>query len=87
MKVTLSARTDPGRVRGHNEDAYIALDLGREGFSVEAGERVELQVGDKGVVVGVSDGMGGAQAGEIASAMVVKSLDQSMRSDGRESPD
>ncbi len=87
MKVTLSARTDTGRVRGHNEDAYIALDLARDDVQVGNGELVQLEVGPPGVLVGVSDGMGGAQAGEIASAMVVQSLDQSLRADTDSSPD
>ncbi|MCA9578302.1 MAG: PP2C family serine/threonine-protein phosphatase [Polyangiales bacterium] len=87
LKVTLSARTDVGRVRGHNEDAYIALDLTRADVAVGNGELVELDVGPQGVLVGVSDGMGGSQAGEIASAMVVQSLDQSLRAESHSSPD
>src|SRR5690606_27850149 len=33
-----------------------------------------LRVGDRGVLIAVSDGMGGADAGEVASAMVVETL-------------
>ena len=87
LKITLSARTDVGRVRGHNEDAYIALDLARADVQVGNGELVELEVGPQGALVGVSDGMGGSQAGEIASAMVVQSLDQSLRAESLSSPD
>jgi serine/threonine protein phosphatase PrpC len=87
LKITLSARTDVGRVRGHNEDAYIALDLARADVQVGNGELVELEVGPQGALVGVSDGMGGSQAGEIASAMVVQSLDQSLRAESHSSPD
>jgi serine/threonine protein phosphatase PrpC len=67
--------THVGMVRTNNEDSYIISDLNvPEGTEVEwAGPR---PVGERGVLLAVSDGMGGAAAGEVASAMTVESLRQ-----------
>lgn len=65
--------THVGMVRTNNEDAYIIADLNAaDGASVEWKE--PRPVGDQGVLLAVSDGMGGAAAGEIASAITVESL-------------
>lgn len=61
MRIESAAKTDIGKVRGDNEDA-----LGW--FPLEDGE---LMAGNFFLV---ADGMGGAQAGEIASALVVESF-------------
>lgn len=61
MRIECAAKTDIGNVRGNNEDA-----LGR--FPLEDGE---LTAGNFFLV---ADGMGGEQAGEIASALVVESF-------------
>src|SRR3954470_21141749 len=63
------AKTDTGRVRPANEDAYMIADLTA---TDSAGPR--YVVGDRGVLLAVSDGMGGAEAGEVASALVIESL-------------
>jgi PPM family protein phosphatase len=63
-------RTDRGRVRPANEDAFVIADL--SAASEPRGPRFE--VGERGVLLAVSDGMGGAEAGEVASALVVESL-------------
>jgi serine/threonine protein phosphatase PrpC len=65
--------THVGMVRTNNEDAYIIADLNAaDGATVEWKE--PRPVGDQGVLLAVSDGMGGAAAGEIASAITVESL-------------
>ena len=54
LKLVVGAATDVGRVRGHNEDAYLVDDhLG---------------------LIAVADGMGGHQAGEVASATALEAL-------------
>ncbi len=68
-----SGLTHPGRYRQNNEDAFLALSfdsrelryLGMEGSS-------SLAVGD--FVFAVSDGMGGARAGEFASRIAVQKI-------------
>jgi len=75
-EVRLSAfgMTDVGIVRTNNEDTFLIADLSRGEESDRAWH--EAPVSEKGVLLAVSDGMGGAAAGEIASAMAVGSLRQ-----------
>lgn len=76
----IAGRTDAGRVRPNNEDAFIAADL-TEGQSF-AGRKWagDISVGDGGALCAVSDGMGGAQAGDVASGIVVSSLAEALAS-------
>jgi protein phosphatase len=70
-----SGCSDRGKVRANNEDAFVGLRfnrqelerLGKEGQST-------LQTAD--FVFAVSDGMGGAQAGEFASRIAVEKVPQ-----------
>ena len=80
MFVELSAKTNVGRVRSGNEDNFLVLDLsaqkawtGSEGDE-PPGEMRRFEVGTKGVVLVVSDGMGGALAGDVASRMAVETV-------------
>jgi serine/threonine protein phosphatase PrpC len=81
MLVELYAQTDVGRVRQGNEDNFLVLDLAAErswtatdsqGAPTDALHRFE--VGGRGVVLVVSDGMGGALAGDVASRMAVDTV-------------
>ena len=68
--VHVFGRTDVGRMREHNEDAFVVADLTRGTSSLEP-ELLTHTVGDRGTLFMVADGMGGAAAGEIASAMAI----------------
>ncbi len=72
--VTVAARTDTGPVRKNNEDAFRVVELD-SGAVLEgvAGSRV-CRPGSRGVLLALSDGMGGSQAGEVASALSVERL-------------
>src|SRR5215471_6043795 len=80
MLVELHAKTDVGRVRRGNEDNFLLLDLtaarawsGSDGAENPADMR-EFAVGDHGLVLVVSDGMGGALAGDVASRMAIEAV-------------
>jgi serine/threonine protein phosphatase PrpC len=77
LSLTVYGQTDTGRVRTTNEDAFVVADL-TNGNVLAAQTLVRFEVGARGVLLAVSDGMGGAQAGELASAMVVESMQRSM---------
>ena len=73
MYLRVAASTDVGRVRKNNEDAFVVANLDDDGPATMSGAR-RISVGDRGVLLAVSDGMGGAKAGEVASAIVVDTL-------------
>jgi PPM family protein phosphatase len=85
LTVEIHATSHIGRVRRGNEDNYLLLNITRSKAwtsSQEAGEFVietqKFDIDDNGVVLAVSDGMGGALAGEVASKMAVGSVCEKM---------
>lgn len=72
-RVELFARTEVGCVRERNEDAFVVANLatGEEGLG--SGARVQ-ELDASGALIGVCDGMGGAAAGDVASAMAARKL-------------
>jgi serine/threonine protein phosphatase PrpC len=68
--VHVFGRTDVGRTREHNEDAFVVADLTANRATLHPDVRVHVS-GERGSLFMVADGMGGAAAGEIASAMAV----------------
>jgi protein phosphatase len=93
MNVEVYAKTDVGRIRAGNEDNFLVLDLSAsKAWTGSDGEEppVELrrfEVGPKGIVLVVSDGMGGALAGDVASRMAVETVrDMLVGSDEGEEP-
>src|SRR5437016_1825171 len=69
--VNVFGRTDVGRTREHNEDAFVVVDLSTDNATLQPEVRRHT-LGSKGTLFMVADGMGGAAAGEIASAMAVE---------------
>ncbi|MBI4853135.1 MAG: protein phosphatase 2C domain-containing protein [Acidobacteria bacterium] len=73
ITVYVYARTDVGMKRQGNEDSFLIADLssGRLGLGPEV---TAHQLGSQGSLMVVSDGLGGAAAGEVASAMAVQTV-------------
>jgi serine/threonine protein phosphatase PrpC len=74
----VAARTDVGLVRSGNEDTFIAADLSRGETSEVPSWSGLFEVGGRGLLLAVSDGMGGLKAGEVASARTIASLVQAL---------
>jgi serine/threonine protein phosphatase PrpC len=68
VRVSVFGKTDLGRTRDHNEDTFLVADLSAGNASLQPAVRSH-QVGTRGSLFMVADGMGGAAAGELASAM------------------
>jgi PPM family protein phosphatase len=88
MIVELYAKSDVGRVRRGNEDNFLVLDLTSQQTWTGAGgapppeKLTHFNLGQKGLVLVVSDGMGGALAGDVASRMAVDSVRQMLMGEG-----
>lgn len=78
VNLNIYGRTDVGRVRKNNEDAFIIADLMGAEPLFKTPSPLSLTVGPRGVLIAVSDGMGGAQAGEVASALTLHALYRGM---------
>lgn len=85
LTVEIHATSHVGRVRRGNEDNYLLLNISKSKAwtsSQDAGEFViesqKFEIDDTGVILAVSDGMGGALAGEVASKMAVDSVCEKM---------
>ncbi len=78
ISLTLHAKTDVGMVRSGNEDNFLILDLttGTSWTAADATKQKPLVVsqGYYGSLLAVSDGMGGALAGEVASRLAVETV-------------
>ncbi|HEV8409734.1 MAG TPA: Stp1/IreP family PP2C-type Ser/Thr phosphatase [Gemmatimonadaceae bacterium] len=81
--VHVFGKTDVGRTREHNEDAFVVADLNTMNATLQPEVRTHSP-GKLGSLFMVADGMGGAAAGEVASAMatevVLQELDTRWRS-------
>jgi serine/threonine protein phosphatase PrpC len=74
--VRVAGRTDAGKVRSKNEDAFVIADLASLPSAPPA---TRIDIAERGVLLAVSDGMGGAEAGEVASAMTVEHMERALR--------
>ena len=68
-----SGRTDPGRFRPNNEDAFLGLRFDAQEIH-RLGKTGESLLESMDFVFAVSDGMGGARAGEHASRIAVEKI-------------
>ena len=69
INVRIGGLTDVGLVREHNEDNLLVVDLESGETDFTSGRDVAVE--QRGALLVVCDGMGGAAAGEVASKMAV----------------
>lgn len=80
IDILLYAQTDIGMVRHGNEDNFLVVDLTTaETWTAENADNAPASLlsfsqSKNGSLIAVTDGMGGALAGEVASQMAVKSV-------------
>jgi PPM family protein phosphatase len=86
--VEIHATSHIGRVRRGNEDNYLLLQIAGSKTWTSSQEPSDFviesqrfEVDDNGVVLAVSDGMGGALAGEVASKMAVDTISDKILND------
>jgi PPM family protein phosphatase len=72
--LTLFGQTAVGKTRTKNEDSFVISNLTNSAPIYSTATPVALEVKGRGILIAVSDGMGGAHAGEVASALVLSSL-------------
>ena len=72
IRVRIVGATDVGLVREHNEDNFLIVDL--DSGETDFLHQREYDLGERGAMLVVCDGMGGAAAGEVASHMAVESM-------------
>ena len=73
IRVEVFGKTDLGRARDHNEDRFLVADLTRKTASLLPDVR-RHDIGPRGTLLVVADGMGGAAAGELASEMATDTI-------------
>ena len=73
IHVRVVSSTHIGRVRAANEDSCAIVDLDL-GANIAPGTLGRIDLGAKGVLLAVSDGMGGARDGEVASRITIEQL-------------
>jgi serine/threonine protein phosphatase PrpC len=89
VTVSVAGRTDPGRQRSQNQDTLLVADLGAGPGSaplimapgsedLPGGSVRELTLGPRGFLLMVADGMGGAAAGGVASALAARTIHRSV---------
>lgn len=76
VKISIAAGTNVGLFRQNNEDSFVVCsDLNTsEWLNPQVGQQTDL--GELGALLVVADGMGGANAGEVASAIAVNTVQE-----------
>lgn len=75
ISINLTAATDVGRVRKNNEDNFILnKDLSKSDWFLPDKDAQPIELGPFGCLLAVADGMGGLNAGEVASDIAITTV-------------
>lgn len=75
IKFRMTAGTNVGSVRTNNEDNFIVNEnLSNKEWYVPECSSTEFDLGENGAILVVADGMGGMNAGEVASAIAIDTI-------------
>lgn len=85
--VTVFGRTEIGLVRKANEDALLATNLADSPAFSAFRTATVLEEKERGVLLAVSDGMGGHKAGDMASALALSVLQRELSTIQSDSPE
>jgi len=83
ITITFAALSDVGLTRSINEDAYQLTDLSTGASFDASSSSGQFQLGTRGALLTLSDGMGGHAAGEVASSMVISSVRATLQADAQ----
>ena len=76
INIKLAAGTDVGLVRRNNEDNFVVnADLQKDSWIIPQNSE-SITLGEYGTLLVVADGMGGTNAGEVASAIAIETIQQ-----------
>ncbi|MEO6600141.1 MAG: protein phosphatase 2C domain-containing protein [Polyangiaceae bacterium] len=82
INMTFAALSDVGLARSINEDAFQLTDLSTGATCEASPSQGQVPVGARGILLSLSDGMGGHAAGEVAAATVISSVRSALQVDG-----
>jgi serine/threonine protein phosphatase PrpC len=87
IDIEIFGKTDVGLIREHNEDNFLVADVTAGVRSNDGKAPLKVALGEKGALLLVCDGMGGAAAGEVASQMAVDSIYEALKESEPEARD
>jgi serine/threonine protein phosphatase PrpC len=74
IAIEVFGKTDVGLIREHNEDNFLVADVTGSVRAADGRPPFTFKLGDKGALLLVCDGMGGAAAGEVAAQMAADAI-------------
>jgi protein phosphatase len=74
IAIEVFGKTDVGLIREHNEDNFLVADVTNGVRAADGRAPFTFKLADKGALLLVCDGMGGAAAGEVASQMAADEI-------------
>jgi PPM family protein phosphatase len=78
IDIEVFGKTDVGLIREHNEDNFLVADVTGLVRASDGRAPFTFRLGEKGALLLVCDGMGGAAAGEVAAQMAADAIYESL---------